>query len=283
MSFYRNMLQNLFIFMILFSVVFSFTPVESATQNQNVLYQEIGPGLWWARVGVQEGREKVDTVIVVKIDPKKNRFRIFYDKNTKTIEEWQRLTGASVVFNGSYFRENLEPCSLVISDGQVKGPAFNRYMKGMFLAEPRKDGLPRATIIDLSKMSFLWTASIWEQGLQSFPLLVDRSGSIKVNATDLRASRTVICTTKDDFVLVIHSEEAYFTLYDLAKFLKSLSLNLDAALNLDGGMAAEICVKNQNVDYVHYGYQSSSYGNSLFFIKGIQNRIPMAVAIYPRQ
>lgn len=267
----------------MFLFLIALAPVQADVFSyENAAFQDIGPGLWWSRLSIREGQEKVDTVTLVKVDPKRNKFRILYDKNTKNIEEWQRLTGASIIFNGSYFRENLEPCSLVISDGQTKGPAFNRFMKGMFLAEPKKDGLPRATIIDLSRMSYLWSNTLWEQGLQSFPMLIDRNGVIKVQPTELKASRTVICTTKDEYVIVVHTEEAYFTLYDLAKLLKSLSLNIESALNLDGGMTSELCIKRENVNYINYGYQTSNYTAGFFSVKGIQSRIPLVIGIFPR-
>lgn len=247
-----------------------------------IAFQDLGPGLWMAKVDVKEGRTVVDTLVLVKIDPSKNRIRILHDRNIKTIEEWQKATGASVIFNGSYFRENFEPCALVLSDGQPKGPKFNRYMKGMFVAEPKRDDLPRTAILDLTRMSFIPENSSWEQGLQSFPVLIDPQGRIRVDSSGLKASRTAICTTRDDCVLVIHTEEAYFTLHGLATFLKNLRLNIETALNLDGGMTAELCLKSGNMTYSHYGYQISNYTSGNFSLKGIQSRIPMVVGVFPR-
>ncbi|MFH1147319.1 MAG: phosphodiester glycosidase family protein [Pseudomonadota bacterium] len=235
-----------------------------------------------AKVDVHEGKTVVDTLVLVKIDPSRNRIRIIHDKNIKTIEEWQKVTGASVIFNGSYFRENFEPCALVLSDGQSKGPKYNRYMKGMFVAEPKRADLPRAAILDLTRMTYIPKNSAWEQGLQSFPVLLDPQGHIRVDSSDLKASRTAICTTRDDCILVVHTEEAYFTLHALAAFLKKLQLNIETALNLDGGIAAELCVKTGNLAYSHYGYQISNYTSGNFGLKGIQSRIPMVVGVFPR-
>ncbi len=251
--------------------------------NTEIAYETIGSGLQLAKVEVREGGEKVDTLVFVKIDPNKNRFRILHDRNTKNIEEWQALTGATVVFNGSYFRENFEPCSLVISDGQRKGPAFNRHMKGMFVAEPRQGDLPRATILDLTRMSYIADHTAWDQGLQSFPMLIDENGMIRVAPSDLKASRTLICTTRDEAIIVVHSEEAYFSLYTLASFLKKLPLRIESALNLDGGMASELCVKAERHAYVHYGYQMSSGAAGNFSLKGLRSRIPIVVAVFPRE
>ncbi|HEC99415.1 MAG TPA: phosphodiester glycosidase family protein [Proteobacteria bacterium] len=244
-------------------------------------YQEIGPGLWFTKVEIYKEKQKVETLILVKVDPKKNRFRVLHDKNAKTIEKWQEVTGASVIFNGSYFRENFEPCGLIISDGQIKGHVRNRYMKGMFLAEPQKINSPQAAIIDLTKMSLVSNNLPWSQGLQSFPMLIDKNGTIRVNQSDLRASRTAICTTKDGYVIVVHSEETYFTLYDLANFLKKMPVDVEHALNLDGGMAAELCIRTGGLNYTHYGYQMSNYTGE-FSLKGLQAKIPLVVGVFPR-
>lgn len=253
----------------------------SAVTYTPLTYQEIGPGLWVAKVEIYKEKQKAETLILVKVDPKKNRFRVLHDKNTKTIEKWQEVTGASVIFNGSYFRENFEPCGLIISDGQIKGYLRNRYMKGMFVAEPPKNNSPQAAILDLTKGSLVSNNLPWSQGLQSFPMLIDKNGTVRVNQSDLRASRTAICTTKDGHVIVVHSEEAYFTLYDLANFLKKLPLGIEQALNLDGGMAAELCIRTGSLNYAHYGYQMSNYAGE-FSIKGLQAKIPSVVGVFPR-
>lgn len=242
--------------------------------------QEIGPGLWFTKLDLYQEKERVETVVLVKVDPQKNRFRVLHDQDVKTIGNWQAATGARVIFNGSYFRENYEPCALIISDGQIKGPGLNRHMKGMFLAEPQNDSLPLATILDLKKMSPILNNRSWSQGLQSFPMLLDKSGTIRVNQSPLRASRTAICTTKDGFLIVVHSEGTYFTLYELAHFLKGLPLGIEYALNLDGGTAAELCIRTGRVNYTHYGRQMSSYIGDLSL--SLQTKIPLVIGVFPR-
>lgn len=239
-----------------------------------ITYQEIESGLWFAKIDIYKEKQKKESLVLVKIDPKKNRFRVIHDKDIKTIEKWQAVTGASVIFNGSFFRENYEPCALIISDGQIKGPTRNRYMKGMFVAEPRENDLPRAKILDLKTLGPTSNNLPWNQGLQSFPMLIDKNGLIRVNQSDLRASRMAIGTTKDGYILVIHSEGAYFTLYELANFLKTSPFNFEYVLNLDGGLAAELCIKTKYLNYTHYG--------SSYTLKGLQTKIPLVIAIFPR-
>ncbi len=268
--------------LLLFAVLLSKTIwAASLLTHAPITYQEIGPGLWFAKVDLYNERQKAETLVLVKVDPKKNRFRVMHDKDAQTIEDWQTATGASVIFNGGYFRENYEPCALLISDGQVRGPARNRYMKGMFVAEPHTKDLPQATILDFKKMSLVSITSLpWNQGLQSFPILIGQSGAIRVDPSHLRASRTAICTTKNGFIIVVHSEKTCFTLHDLANFLKNLPLDIECALNLDGGSASQLCVKTGGLNYAHYGCQMSTYTGELSV--SLQTKIPTVIGVFPR-
>ena len=190
-------------------------------------------------IQVFRNKEPVDTLAVVKVDPANNAFRVLHHK-PQSITDWQEELGAPVIFNASYYCRNAQPCGLIISNGKPIGPRHNHRMRGMFVAEPKglSPDIPRATILDLTITPINVKTLPWTQGVQSYPLLLDYKGHIRVRSSRKKAQRTVIAIDRNAYILIFNTNEAYFTLYDFAHFLKESSLEIDSALNLDGGTSA---------------------------------------------
>ncbi len=208
----------------LFVLLLLVTGNTAAAQEFSFLdytWQTIGKGLSFTRIEILENKEIVESLAVVRIDP--NLIHSVYSTAApRKISEWQECSNATVIFNGSYFTSQGQPCGLVLIDEKTYGPLKNSAMRGMFVAEPRgvSPDLPRATILDLTATPIDIKKLPWTQGLMSFPLLLDSRGRIRVKNSDLQAQRTVICTDRKGNILVCHSAGDYFTLYELAKFLK---------------------------------------------------------------
>ncbi len=244
-------------------------------------WQTIGKGLSFTRLEVLENNEIVESLAVVRIDPNLNSFRLFHGAPRK-ISEWLECSNATILFNGSYFTSQGQPCGLVLIDEKTYGPLKNSAMRGMFVAEPRgvSPDLPRATILDLTAAPIDIKKLPWTQGLMSFPLLLDSRGRIRVKKTDLQAQRTVICTDRKGNILVCHSAGDYFTLYELAKFLKSSSLDIDMALNLDGGSKAQILINTPDFNLSSPSYLEQS-ARELFDREA--SILPTVIGVFPRQ
>jgi uncharacterized protein YigE (DUF2233 family) len=268
----------------LFVLLMLVTSVSAAAQelsNPDYTWQTIGKGLSFTRIDVLEKKEIVESLEVVRIDPNLNSFRLFHG-SPRRISEWRESTDASVVFNGGYFTPQNQPCGLVMIDGKTYGPLKNAAMRGMFVAEPRgvSPDLPRATILDLTASPVNINKLPWTQGLMSFPLLLDSRGRIRVKNSDLTAQRTVICTDRKGNILVLHSAGDYFTLYDLAKFLKNSSLDIDLALNLDGGSKAQLLINTSDFSFASPSSLEQS-ARDLFDAEG--SLLPTVIGVFPRQ
>jgi len=257
--------------------------VQAATELSylDFTWQTIGKGLSFARLEVLEKKEIVESIAVVRIDPNLNSFRIYHGPPRRLLA-WQELTEAAVVMNGSYFTKDWQPCGLVISDGQPLGPRRNAAMRGMFVAEPRgmSPDLPRATILDLVANPVEITKLPWTQGLMSFPLLLDSRGRIRVKKTDLAAQRSVICTDRRGNILLCHTAGDYFTLYELARFLKTTPLEIDVALNLDGGSKAQLAIKTPDFTFVAPSLLEQGARD---LVKEEASLLPTVIAVFPRQ
>jgi uncharacterized protein YigE (DUF2233 family) len=269
---------------ILIVLLFLFVGTAAGAQELGCLdhnWRTIGKGLSFTSLDVLEKKEIVECLEVVRIDPNLNSFRLFHG-SPRRISAWQETANAAVMFNGSYFTSQGQPCGLVLIDEKTYGPLRNAAMRGMFVAEPRgvSPDLPRATILDLMAAPVDIKKLPWTQGLMSFPLLLDSRGRIRVKNSELQAQRTIICTDRKGNILVGHTAGDYFTLYDLAKFLKSSSLDIDMALNLDGGSKAQLLINTPDFNFASPSFLEQS-ARELFDSEA--SVLPTVIGVFPRQ
>jgi uncharacterized protein YigE (DUF2233 family) len=244
-------------------------------------WRTLSQGLAFTEVQVYLDQELVDTLAVVKIDPAFNNFRVFHHK-AQSLASWQEEIKAPVVFNASYFNPAGQPVGLIVTDGKLLGPPSNSQMQGMFVAEPQgmSPDLPRATILDLKATRIDFKKFPWKQGVQSFPLLLDYKGCIRVKESDKKAYRTVISADRNGNILVFNTAENYFTLYKMAQFLKASSFDIDSALNLDGGAEAQLYIKTKDLECYSPPSWQSRLGNIMDQQKFL---LPTVIGVFPRQ
>jgi hypothetical protein len=120
----------------------------------------------------------------------------------------------------------------------------------------------------------------WQQGVQSFPLLLDYKGQIRVKESGKKSFRTVITADRNGNILVFNSEGSYFTLHKMAQFLNASSFCIDSALNLDGGTEAQLYIKTQDFEY----FSPPSWQSRLANIVDQQKfLLPTVIGVFPRQ
>lgn len=243
-------------------------------------WQTLSRGLIFTEVKVSRQGQEVETLAVVKVDPAVNTFRVFHEE-PKSVTAWQEKLKAPVVFNASYYSAGGKPVGLVVADGRLLGPVHNPQMRGMFVAEPKgmSPDLPRATILDLVFGRVDPKNLPWTQGVQSFPLLLDYKGRIRVKDTGKKAYRTVICADRNGNILIFNTGSEYFSLYDFAQFLKASAFEIDSALNLDGGTEAQLYIKTKDFEY----FSPPSWKNRLAtLLDQEQFLLPTVIGIFPR-
>jgi hypothetical protein len=172
------------------------------------------------------------------------------------------------------------PCAPIICDGKLKGPKSNPSVRGMLVAEPLKPGLPRADLLDFDYEHYV--DGTYAQGVQHWPILLDRQGNIKVNKTGWQANRTIVAKDKKGTIVFLTTEGSYFTLYNLAVFLKeNNALNIHTAMNLDGGSEASMIVKTKKRSYVRYGPYDETQKDA-FGLFSFKRKLPGVIGIFPR-
>ena len=205
----------------------------------------IQPGLERRVIEIYNGQNQtIESVHIWRLDQKYFRMDVAYENTPKTLDAWQRETDAALVVNGGYYSIRNEnyyyPDGLTIVDGKASGRSFAGF--GGMLAI----GEQRAELRWLVEEPYDPNEQ-FQAGLQSFPILVQPGGTLGFGPereNHVQARRTVIAQDKDGRILFIVAPQGYFTLHQLSVYLTESDLNLDIAVNLDGGGSTGILVTN---------------------------------------
>jgi len=188
-----------------------------------------------------EQNQPVESLYIWRLDQQYFRLDVAHAELPKSLDTWQKETNAALVLNGGYFsvrNEKYFPDGLTIVDGAASGGSFHGF--GGMLA------------IDQSGAELRWlvekpydSAEPLQAALQSFPILVQPNGVLGFPAerdNHARARRTVIAQDRAGRILLLVAPKGYFTLHQLSVYLTESDLNLNIALNLDGGGSTGILV-----------------------------------------
>ncbi|HWQ15460.1 MAG TPA: phosphodiester glycosidase family protein [Roseiflexaceae bacterium] len=182
------------------------------------------------------GQQPAVPMVVVRLDPAQVRLRVAYDpQNPQTLSAWFEQRRPLLAVNGSFFTQEYTSTALVISDGVARGESY-RGFGGMLAvtADERVELWPlRDTPYDPSVPL--------AQGVQSFPMLVFPGGAPAALEDDgQRARRTAVAIDRAGRLLFVVSPTNGFTLPELSAWLTGADLEVDRALNLDGGSSTGV-------------------------------------------
>jgi uncharacterized protein YigE (DUF2233 family) len=186
--------------------------------------------------------QQVESLHIWRLDQKYFRIDVAYDETPKTLETWQEETNALMVVNGGYYSIENElhiPDGLTIVNGQPSGRSFNY---GGMLAI----GATRAELRWLIQQPYNPDEPL-QAALQSFPILVEPGGKLgfgRERENNVPARRTVLGQDTNGRILFIVAPQGYFTLHQLSVYLTESDLNLDIAVNLDGGGSTGVLVSD---------------------------------------
>ena len=204
----------------------------------------VQPGLEKRVINIYSNQNQfAESLYILRLDQNLFRLDIAYNETPKDLKNWQSETKAIVVVNGGYFRienDKYIPNGLTIAGGKTLGNSYDVFA-GML-------------VINETGAELRWLANkpydLNEEplaALQSFPVLVKPVGKIgfpEQYEDGVQARRTVIGQDTNGRILFIVASKGYFTLHQLSVYLTKSDLNLDIAINLDGGPSSGILVAN---------------------------------------
>jgi uncharacterized protein YigE (DUF2233 family) len=186
----------------------------------------------------EDGRT-LEQLYILRIDPALYEFQVNYRPGEpQMLQEWLAQTEALAVVNGGFFTEEYVATGLIIVDGQASGASYGDFA-GMFAVA---NDVPQVRW--LGERPYSPDEPI-QHALQSFPMLV-KPGGVEGYAEDdgLPNRRTVVGMDGNGRILILVTPWGYFTLYSLSQYLLQSDLNLDVALNLDGGTSSGLILAN---------------------------------------
>ena len=204
----------------------------------------IQPGLERRVIDVYNNQNQhVESVHIWRLEQEYFRLDVAHQDTPQTLEAWQQETNAAMVVNGGYYSisdESYFPDGLTIVNGRASGKSFKGF-GGMLAIRDQQAELRWLAEKPYNPHEALHAA------LQSFPILVRPGGGLgfgpeKENHASAR--RTVIAQDTQGRILFIVAPQGYFTLHQLSRYLTESDLDLDIAINLDGGGSTGILVAN---------------------------------------
>lgn len=197
-------------------------------------WQPLRPGLERRIITLNDEAERpYESLYLLRLKPEQFRFEIAYQSSTpKGLLEWQAETGALIVVNGGFFTETNVATGLMIIEGQASGTSYADFGGMLAITEigPEIRWLAERPYTPEEPLHY---------ALQSFPMLIQPGGVLGYPDEDgSPARRTVIGMDENGRFLIILTRRSNFTLHQLSAWLVASDLELDAALNLDGGTSS---------------------------------------------
>lgn len=203
----------------------------SPTPMPDTEWQLLRPGLERRVIPLLDENERLqERLYLLRLEPDLYRLTIAYRPGeAQSMAAWQAETGALIVVNGGFFTEELLATGRIIVDGVGNGQSYRNF--GGMLAITA-DSLE---IRSLMEQPYDPNEPL-QYALQSFPLLVKPGGDIGFPEEDgLRGRRTVVALDRNGRLLFILAPNGSFTLHELSRYLVASDLDIEVALNLDGG------------------------------------------------
>ena len=223
------------------------TPVTTVANTVETIaagWSLVQPGLEKRVIEVYDNQnQQVESLHVWRIDQNYFRLDVAHHSTPQTLEAWQQETNAAIVLNGGYYsiaNETYSPDGLTIVNGRASGRSFRSY-GGMLAIQEQRAELRWLVEKPYNPYEPLHAA------LQSFPMLVKPGGKLGFGAgmeNHVGARRTVIAQDRAGRILLMVAPQGYFTLHQLSLYLTESDLDLDIAINLDGGGSTGILVDN---------------------------------------
>lgn len=204
-------------------------------------WRELQPGVEVRSLDVSLGGDsggtaQVERVTIARLDPAQVVFRVLYTPRVAyPISVWAQRNDAILVTTGGYFTSENVVTGLTISGGQSHGYRYDDFA-GMFAVTEGED----VTVRWLRTRPFNASEPLRE-AIQSFPVLVKPGGEMgfPADGDDGRPSRrAVVAQDAQGRILLLIAPRGSLSLHALAVWLAGSDLDVDTALNLDGGTSA---------------------------------------------
>jgi uncharacterized protein YigE (DUF2233 family) len=204
-------------------------------------WQSIGPGVEYRELKIDQG-DRSDRLRIARIDPAQARLRVLYQPDRpRRVSEWLSESNAIAAVNGNYFDPQNHALGLVIQDGQQRDGVVYQGFGGMFA-------------VSGDEVRVRWNVQEPYNGepltdaLQNFPMLVLPGGApnLEIDDNGHVSLRTAVAQDRSGRIIFVVSPAPTFTLTEFGQWLAASDLDLNVALNLDGGTSSGLVLRSGN-------------------------------------
>ncbi|WP_129628690.1 phosphodiester glycosidase family protein [Candidatus Oscillochloris fontis] len=206
-------------------------------------WQSVQPGVEMRRLRLSLAGSNPVLIHVLRFDPAVVRFQVGYAPDApKTIGRWIEEQDAIAAINGGFFDPENRTVALLIMAGQPVGTSYTGR-GGMFAV----DQANQVQVRGLAQQPYDPSEPLVE-ALQGWPLLVQPGGMAAYSyEDDERARRSAIALDRAGRVLFIAVPSTRFTLAEFSAWLAQSDLEIEAAINLDGGSSTGMMLRTRNL------------------------------------
>ena len=241
----RNPVNLLHLFFLLLFSIFSLSAYSAnhwRALTDGVEYQDLEGGLLtpWSHIHA------------FRIDLTKHKLALSSAKDLSlknaSTDQFAQHSQALISINGGFFDHNFRPLGLRINEGSVENPLKSISWWGIFYIQNNQ-----AHISNVRR--FKHSPDI-EFAIQSGPrlLIKGKIPSLKHGVAD----RSALGITADGRVIILMTTNAAMTTTELARLLKSPSLNCVDAINLDGGSSSQLYAHVNSFQLNVHGFSNVS-------------------------
>jgi hypothetical protein len=231
----------------------------SIVTSQEPAWKQIDEGLHYcdfkAPIRSNTGDSKI---LIVRIDPKQFEFRLLSISELATgspaltVRGWAekyQLTGA---INAGMFQTDLKSnVGYMKNYSHWNNPTIHKTYASVFAFNPKKAELPSAMIYDTDVKDTKQVIAEYHSVIQNLRL-IKRPGLIRWAQQEKRWSEAALGQDQDGNILFIFSGSPY-TMHELSKILLALPIKLECAMHLEGGPAASLFLRHNNVELSRVG------------------------------
>jgi uncharacterized protein YigE (DUF2233 family) len=238
-------------------------PTKVPTLDANWI--AIADGIVYRRLAFYNSAGQATGILVTRIDPARASFRVkFVNGQTKNVTDWVNANpGVKVVVNGGYFTPQNIPIGLIAVEGTLMNRATGRNDAGFFQV---KGGQPKVRSLFLEPYN---NTERFDQLVEGFPILMVRGRAAPAFNPDLstaQSRRTIVAQDVYGRILFMVTSPGMATLLDMAKYLAVSGLEIDTALNLDGGGSTQMYIATNGPSQLTPGL----------------NPVPVAITVFSR-
>jgi uncharacterized protein YigE (DUF2233 family) len=198
-------------------------------------WQPATTGVEWRnlRITLPDHSDSIPLALV-RLDPATIRLRIAYTPTQpQALRTWFMSQQPLLAINAGYFDQAYQSSALVMSDGVAIGESYSGF--GGMLASDTNGVIQLRSLRDAPYDP----AEPLQQAIQSAPMLVFAGGVAAAIGDDgERARRSAVAFDRAGRLIFLVAPTSAFSLQELANWLATSDLDIDRALNLDGGSSS---------------------------------------------